>query len=228
MSSLYRSASVAALVVGLIWAFSQGAIAATVTITSEDFTGNAPLEGTPAPTSQSGNFLQSVTGSIAGVQLSPYAFNTGTGPDGSAAAMNAPYSVLDAGGGPVSSATYDVNSSSFTLLWGSPDSYNQVDFFSGANGMGSNLGEFSRTNLACGSSTCNQTGFDLVTFAASGGNIGSVKLTDSTTAAFEYGIPASVAATPLPGAIYLFGSVLGGAFWLGRRKRSAVSGLGSA
>jgi hypothetical protein len=33
---------------------------------------------------------------------------------------------------------------------------------------------------------------------------------------------------PLPPAIYLFGSVLGGAFWLGRRKRSAVSGLGSA
>jgi hypothetical protein len=36
---------------------------------------------------------------------------------------------------------------------------------------------------------------------------------------------------PVPGAIYLFGSVLGGAFWLGRRKRSAVSvltGPGSA
>jgi hypothetical protein len=33
---------------------------------------------------------------------------------------------------------------------------------------------------------------------------------------------------PLPPAIYLFGSVLGGAFWLGRRKRSAVSALGSA
>jgi hypothetical protein len=33
---------------------------------------------------------------------------------------------------------------------------------------------------------------------------------------------------PLPPAIALFGSALGGAFWLGRRKRSAVSGLGSA
>jgi hypothetical protein len=32
---------------------------------------------------------------------------------------------------------------------------------------------------------------------------------------------------PLPPAIYLFGSVLGGAFWLGRRKRSAVSSLGA-
>jgi hypothetical protein len=31
---------------------------------------------------------------------------------------------------------------------------------------------------------------------------------------------------PLPPAIYLFGSILGGAFWLGRRKRNAVSSLG--
>jgi hypothetical protein len=33
---------------------------------------------------------------------------------------------------------------------------------------------------------------------------------------------------PLPPAVYLFGSVLGGAFWLGRKKRNAVSGLSSA
>ena len=33
---------------------------------------------------------------------------------------------------------------------------------------------------------------------------------------------------PLPPAIYLFGSVLGGAFWMSRRKRSAVSSLGVA
>jgi len=37
----------------------------------------------------------------------------------------------------------------------------------------------------------------------------------------------SISPVPLPGAIYLFGSVLGGAFWLGRRKRSAVSTLGA-
>jgi hypothetical protein len=67
--------------------------------------------------------------------------------------------------------------------------------------------------------------FDLVTFtAASGGGIGSVVLSNNTGAAFEFGI----GVVPLPPAIYLFGSVLGGAFWLGRRKRSAVDGLGSA
>jgi hypothetical protein len=160
-----------------------------------------------------------MTGSLHHFAFSPYAFNTGPGPGGSAAATNAPYSVLNAGGGPLSSATYNVNSSSFTLLWGSPDSYNQVDFFSG----GLNLGEFSRTNLACGSSSCNQKGFDLVTFTASSGEIGSVTLHDTGPAAFEFGINP----VPLPASIYLFASVLGGAFWLSRRKRRAVSALGA-
>jgi hypothetical protein len=38
----------------------------------------------------------------------------------------------------------------------------------------------------------------------------------------------AISPVPLPPALYLFGSVLGGAFWLGRKKRSAVSGLGAA
>jgi hypothetical protein len=40
--------------------------------------------------------------------------------------------------------------------------------------------------------------------------------------------PVGAPETPLPPAIYLLGSVLGGAFWMSRRKRSAVRGLGSA
>jgi hypothetical protein len=118
-----------------------------------------------------------------------------------------------------------VDSSSFTLLWGSPDAYNQVALFSGLNGTGSPEGTFTGAGLACGRSTCNQMQFDLVTFTASGGgDIGSVVLSNNTSPAFEFGI----GAVPLPPAIYLFGSVLGGAFWLRRRKRSAVSSLGSA
>ena len=36
----------------------------------------------------------------------------------------------------------------------------------------------------------------------------------------------TISPVPLPPAIYLFGSVLGGAFWLSRKKRGAVSSLG--
>jgi hypothetical protein len=238
MKSLYRSAAAAALSVGSLWAFSQGASAGTVAITAQVFTGNAPLAvGTSTPASESGNFIQSFTGSFDGGidTKSPYINNIGAGPAGSAAAMNAPYSVLgDGAGSPIGSATYNVNSSSFIFLWGSPDTYNQVEFFSGPNGTGSSEGTFTGTNLACfASGTCDGTDFDLVTFTASGGDIGSVVFSNNTGAAFEFNIGPFAVATPLPSAIFLFGSLLGGVFWLGRRKhslsrrkRSAVSSLG--
>ena len=229
MSSLYRSTAVAALAAGSLWAFSQGASAANVSITAEVSTGNAPLEVMTTPASESGDFIQSLTGTAnRSDALSPYAFNTGAGSDGTAAATNASYSALGAvGGSPVGSATYNVNSSSFSFLWGSPDAYNQVEFFSGANGTGSSEGIFTGADLACFiSGTCKDTGFDLVTFLASGGDIGSVVLTNSTLHAFEFNV--DPAATPLPSAIYLFGSVFGAAYWISRRKRSSASSLGAA
>jgi hypothetical protein len=121
--------------------------------------------------------------------------------------------------------TYNINAPTADLLWGSPDPYNEVTFFSEPGGMGTNLGSFNGTDLACFSTSCNQTAFDLVRFAASSGDIGSVVLSNTAKAAFEFADPDPIL---LPPAIYLFGSVLGGAFWLGRRKRRAVSILGAA
>jgi hypothetical protein len=245
MRNLYRSASVAALAGELLWALSQGASAAAVSITAEDYEGNPPLVDTPTPASFSGNFLQSVTSGQGGVNASPYSGYTGV--------TGAAFSVLGAGnnGSPIGSATYNVNSSSFTLLWGSPDPWNQVEFFSGQDGTGSSLGTFTSTDLDCYaglSGLCHDRAWDLVTFGASSGNIGSVVLSNADIIAFEFGIlpggtttppgdtttppgdttSPPVGATPLPGAIYLFGSVLGGVFWLGRRKRRAVGSLGVA
>lgn len=226
-----RHVYASALVVSVLalCACSYGANAATISITSQDYTGNAPLEGTPTPASSSGIFSQSVTGSISDVELSPYAFNTGAGADGNAAATSAPYSVLNAGGSSSpATATYNVGSSTFTFLWGSPNSYNEVAFYTGPNGTGSVIdvvsGEttyYDGQNLACFSSTCGQTLFDLVTFTVSSGTIGSVVLTDTGAAAFEYG----VSATPLPAAFPLFASGLGvmGLFgWRRKRKNSAA------
>lgn len=219
----------------LISAFSPGVRATTVSITSEIFTGNAPFEDTQQAASYSGSFSQNATGSINDVELSPYYFNTGPGPDGNAAAANAAYSVLGTAGGPVSTATYNVNSGTFTLLWGSPDPYNQIAFYTGANGTGSlidviggNATNYDGSNLACFASSCTDTLFDLVTFAASSGNIGSVILTD-TGAAFEYALSAMrdpVAATPVPepAALPLFAGGLGALGLLGwRRNRKAQS-----
>ena len=180
------------------------------------------MESTAAPASESGTFSQSVTGSITGVELSPYAFNTGAGSGGSAAATNAAYSALGVGGG-MGSATYNVNSDSFTLLWGSPDPYNQIAFFTGPNGTGSlidviggNTTDYDGSNLACFANTCSDTLFDLVTFAVSSGNIGSVVLTDAG-AAFEYEFDPA----PLPASLPLFAgglSALGLLGWQWKRK----------
>lgn len=229
----YHSTVLAASILGLC-AFSQGASAATVSIASQVFTGNAPLEDTPSPASHSGTFSQNATGSIIGVELSPYASNTGPGPAGSAAATNASYSVLGAGGGPLSTATYNVNSNLFTFLWGSPDPYNQIAFYTGPNGTGSlldvvggNTTNYNGSNLACFGSTCSDTLFDVVTFAVSSGTIGSVILTDAG-AAFEYGL--DPAATPLPPALPLFAVGLAGLGMLGwqRKRKARVSLLGVA
>jgi hypothetical protein len=49
----------------------------------------------------------------------------------------------------------------------------------------------------------------------------------SSNSIFLLGTTGSLTPVPLPPAIYLLGSVLGGAFWLSRRKHSAVSALGA-
>lgn len=184
-----------------LFSFSQGASTATISITEEVFTGNAPLADTPSPALQSGNLLQRMIGSIHNYAISPYAFNTGPGSGGSAAARNAPYSVLNAGGGRLSSATYNVNSSHFTMVWGTPSAKNQIAFYTGENGTGSLInvtgGEttfYNGSNLPCYIKGCRGR-FDVVTFTVSNGIIGSVVLSDRGGGAFEYNIvsPAAVA-----------------------------------
>jgi hypothetical protein len=56
-------------------------------------------------------------------------------------------------------------------------------------------------------------------------NMGGSTTPTITSGGLNLPVPPEV---PLPPAIYLFGSVLGGAFWLSRRKRSAVSSPGAA
>jgi hypothetical protein len=133
------------------------------------------------------------------------------------------------------SATYNVNSSSLTLLWGSPDPYNQIAFYTGPNGTGSlidviggNTTNYNGSNLACFASTCSDTLFDLVTFAVSGGNIGSVVLTDAG-AAFEYELAPTPDTLPLPASLPLFAGGLSALGLLGwqRRRKSRVSVLGA-
>ena len=192
---------------------------------------NAPLFGAPAPFTSTPNFAQGVTGSVTNVTLSPYAFNT----DGNAGAA---YNVLNSGGGPsTSSATYNfgANVTSFTILWGSPDVYNNLTLYAGANGTGGALNIFDSgavnkgtdldgTELSCFSTVCGNTHWVVVNFS-SDTPLGSLILRDTTQAAFEFGLnipPGQTETTPLPAAVWLLGSVLAGGAGFGRwRKRKA-------
>jgi hypothetical protein len=179
---------------------------------------NAPLYFTVLPNDQSPTFVQNVSGSIGGVERSPYELNN----NGNAGAF---YSVL-APGGQVGSATATYNfvagTTVFALLWGSPDTYNNVAFFNGPDGTGGQIGStLAGSNLACYPSNCTQLAWDVVTFTASGGTFGSVVLTDTGQAAFEFGLRVGTnqGETPLPAAFWLFGTVIAGTAGASRMRR---------
>jgi len=202
----------AAIAASLVAAFAQSSSAATVSISSESYSGS-PYAGTGFDTlasSSTGFFTQTTAGSIANVQRSPFASSS---TNYSAISNNAVYTA--------GSATYNYAAglTSFSFLWGSPDSYNTVKFYSGQGGTGSVVGTFTGSSLA---DPTKGLGYDLVTFSAAGGTIGSVVLSDSGQPAFEYG---NVTPTPLPAALPLFASALGigGVFLRLRKKKAAKS-----
>jgi hypothetical protein len=178
------------------------ASAATISITSQITTGTTPVEGDAAPLPGAVNFLQGVVGSVSGSYESPYANNT-------------PFNVISVAGG---DAIYNVGASSYSVLWGSPDSYNEIEFFAGADGMGGQIGS-TLTGCDLTQNACTGAGFDLVTFMVStGGTIGSVELINTAgPAAFEFG---TVSATPLPATLPLFAAGFAGFGMLARRRRS--------
>ena len=133
MKSLYTTACAAAILAAL--SFPQAAKALEFSV-SESQILPATQDPQSLPTSFTGTFTQNVTGSTS-EQLSPW---TGT------ATASGTYSVLDGQtvGTPVnpSDALYNqvAGTTTLTFLWGSPDTYNSVELFSGQFGTGTNLG----------------------------------------------------------------------------------------
>jgi len=204
--------------------YSHEVKADTFTVTVIQDSGNAPVEGVAPPNDQSGYFTIA-SGSSPGMYLSPYAGNSGP-------SANTPYNLLSGGTGIASSATYNLNGANFfDFLWGSPDTYNAVTFYSAADGLGSVLGSFTGADLSCFSTVCQDTGFALTQFIDTNGSIGSVVLSDPNAppltppghAAFEFGTAQGTTqlTTPLPGALALFAGGLALLGFTGRRRRNA-------
>lgn len=181
----------------LALAVAVPANAATVTF------GTLPTaaKANPVADATTGTVFENVTGSIGGVRRSPW--------QGSSVDENAADSFYTSVSGR-SSATYNFDSSrtSLSFVWGSPDTYNDLDIIlSGGGGTVTVNGSqaFGTPGLLAEFVTISDVGqFSSVTFR-SGSN------------AFEY---ANVAAVPVPAALPLMVAGIAGLGIAGRRRRN--------
>jgi hypothetical protein len=213
------AAAIATIVFGLS-AGLHGANAASVDLVGQSVStsqSDATSSFVVAPFSSRGVFTESISGSIPDDRLSPFVN------------PSLDYSVISdvAGGGrkgdpfDIGSAVYNITPQDNVLsfLWGSPDAFNTVTFYTGpagthGNGTGTVIATFTGSDL----SAILGEGYDLVTFDMTG--VGSVVFSDDGQSAFEYA-DVDIDPTPLPAALPLFASslILMGLFCRPKRRK---------
>jgi hypothetical protein len=108
---------------------------------------------------------------------------------------------------------------SFDILWGSIDSYNTIEFFSGATSLMSFTGTDIVNLFALGGSPLNYEQVALLRFSDFGtGGLTSVQFS-SSQAAFEF----ALAPVPLPASALLLLGALGGLGFVSRRGKAAIA-----
>jgi hypothetical protein len=203
--ALLKSVVVLAATMSLAASASAATLTATwtndnTTLPATDYNPTPSIVGV-LPLDKQGTFTTTAQGSVPAVQSSPWGNSTSYFSCIDCTATQPP--------GGQEMVVYDApaNTTTFSILWGSPDAYNTLTF------VDSSGDTYAVTGNELGVPT--GTGFDWVTFTASG-DISSVELYDNGTAAFEYADPTF---TPVPAALPLFAGGLGMIGLLGRRRK---------
>ena len=149
-------------------------------------------------------------GNVTGIFQSPFN-NTGIVESQSYFSVGSP----GGSGGGLSPATltFTTIQSAFTMLWGSIDTYNTIQFFNGAASVGTWTGDTIAAMVGLGGSSPNYEVVALLNFFDFDTGFDSILFT-SSQAAFEFGL----APVPLPAGLLLFLSGLFGIGFLGRYK----------
>ena len=130
----------------------NAADAISITQDVADFTSNSGVTTDPTPASSSLYSIQTL--SVDGLYRSPFENLTGSQGPG----YGNQYASIQQGGSALFNFTSPQNA--LSILWGSPDGYNQIAFYSGIGGTGSNL-----YNLLGGSLSIQTYGHDQVKVA---------------------------------------------------------------
>ncbi len=230
----------AAVVAGALalCAFSTNANAITVSIASQDTTdytaSTLPTSSTnPSWVMSESSLVNYQTGEVPSVYRSPFENASGTaaqllsdngygigGVGGPWSSLK--YTSIQAGG----KATFNFSApeNALTLLWGSPDSYNHITFYTGLDATGASF-TISGTK---GPINIQTLGHDLITFIADGAFTFQSVVLSTDQNAFEFAdlfaFDPPPSETPVPAAFPLFATGLGAFGLLGwRRKRKNVA-----
>ena len=152
------------------------------------------------------NNVSIVNGSLGGQYRSPFE-NAATPGTGVAGWNDLKYTNVLGGG----QATYNTGKTAapFGFIWGSPDTYNSVSFYTGKNATGTLIGTITGSQLTL---AILGLGHDTVSIDV-GQAYESVRFSSGGNS-FEFTSP-----TPLPGALAMFGTVVAGAGALMRRRK---------